>query len=59
MAAAAATAEAAAPMEQAAMPAEVATRPRGARHGRNEGIAARGAAPVAEAVTGSLIYKQG
>ncbi len=44
MAAAAATAEAVAPMEQAAMPAEEATRPQGARHGRNEGIAARGAA---------------
>jgi hypothetical protein len=59
MAAAAATVEAVAPMEQAAMPAEVATRPRGARHGRNEGIVARGAAAAAEAVTGSLINKQG
>jgi hypothetical protein len=58
MAAAAATV---APMEQVAMSAKVATRPRGARHGRNGGIAARGAAavPAAEAVIGSLINKQG
>ncbi len=50
-----------APMEQVAMPAEEATRPQGAKHGRNGGIAARGAAavPAAEAASGSLINRQG
>ncbi len=51
----------AASMEQVAISAEEATRPQGARHGRNGGIAARGAAavPAAEAVSGSLINRQG
>ncbi len=46
---------------QVVMAAEVATRPQGARHGRNGGTAARGAAaaPAAEVVSGSLTNRQG
>ncbi len=57
----AAAAATVAPMEQVAMAAEEVTRPQGARHGRNGGIAARGAAavPAAQAVSGSLTNGRG
>jgi hypothetical protein len=43
------------------MAAEAVTRPQGARHGRSEETAARGAAavPAAEVVSGFLINRQG
>ncbi len=57
----AAAAAIAAPTVQVAMAAEEVTQPQGARHKRNGGIAARGAAaaPAAEVVSGSLTNRQG
>ncbi len=57
----AAAAATAARTAQVAMAVEEATRPQGARLGRNEGIAARGAVavPAAEVVSGSVTNRQG